>query len=256
MSERIAARRAEPDGLEEQLVKQLSEGRDELAVAERVWQRMSGQLADERAEAGEPVVQVAGREDRDHFPGRAATRPAPGRHGRRQRYLGHHRPQLTGRADRAAGHEGPATGPRPGRPGLPRPGRRGGRPGGRHRLQGHPRPQTHPAEKEANRILATGRAPVRHLKAEEMSDRRPPPLPVSARELSEEMRPRPAMGWRPRGREARPPRRLSPEVRAPACSAGKGEVIPSPSGTRRPCVPWRRSPRRRAAACGRLGRPG
>lgn len=60
--ERIAARRAELD--EEQLVKQLSEvraERDELAVAERVWQRMSEQLADERTEAGSPVVQVAGR---------------------------------------------------------------------------------------------------------------------------------------------------------------------------------------------------
>ncbi|MEE1769926.1 hypothetical protein PUR34_17660 [Streptomyces sp. JV185] len=45
--ERIAARRAELDGLEERLVKQLSEvraERDELAVAERVWQRMSEQL--------------------------------------------------------------------------------------------------------------------------------------------------------------------------------------------------------------------
>ncbi|MEV6148559.1 hypothetical protein [Streptomyces sp. NPDC051992] len=62
--ERIAARRAELDGLEGQLVKQLSEvraERDELAVAERVWQRMSEQLADERTEAGSPVVQVAGR---------------------------------------------------------------------------------------------------------------------------------------------------------------------------------------------------
>ncbi|MFF4169591.1 hypothetical protein [Streptomyces sp. NPDC001744] len=64
MVERIAVWRAELDGLEEQLVKQLSEvraERDELAVAERVWQRMSEQLADERAEAGSPVVQVAGR---------------------------------------------------------------------------------------------------------------------------------------------------------------------------------------------------
>lgn len=62
--ERIAARRAELDGLEEQLVKQLPEvraERDELAVAERVWQRMSEQIADERTEAGWPVVQVAGR---------------------------------------------------------------------------------------------------------------------------------------------------------------------------------------------------
>ncbi|MET9658908.1 hypothetical protein [Streptomyces sp. NPDC006510] len=64
IQERIAARRAELDGLEEQLVKQLAEvraERDELAVAERVWQRMSEQLADERAQAGSPVVQVAGR---------------------------------------------------------------------------------------------------------------------------------------------------------------------------------------------------
>ncbi|WP_405576398.1 hypothetical protein [Streptomyces sp. NBC_01092] len=61
IQERIAARRAELVGLEEQLVKQLAEARDELAVAERVWQRMSEQLADERAQAGSPVVQVAGR---------------------------------------------------------------------------------------------------------------------------------------------------------------------------------------------------
>ncbi|UKY54901.1 hypothetical protein [Streptomyces inhibens] len=59
--ERITARRAELDELEEELVKQLSEVRDELAVAVRVWQRMSEQLADERATAGSPVVQVAGR---------------------------------------------------------------------------------------------------------------------------------------------------------------------------------------------------
>ncbi|MFE9491745.1 hypothetical protein ACFYNF_35785, partial [Streptomyces sp. NPDC006641] len=77
--ERIAARRAELDGLEEQLVKQLSEvraERDELAVAERVWQRMSEQLADERTEAGSPVVQVAGRAVRlipDRGPGVAES---------------------------------------------------------------------------------------------------------------------------------------------------------------------------------------
>jgi hypothetical protein len=76
--ERIAARRAELDGLEEQLVK-LSEvraERDELAVAERVWQRMSEQLADERKEAGSPVVQVAGRAVRlvpDRGPGVAES---------------------------------------------------------------------------------------------------------------------------------------------------------------------------------------
>ncbi|MFI7413535.1 hypothetical protein ACIBU0_33165 [Streptomyces sp. NPDC049627] len=57
--ERITARRAELDELEEQLVKQLSEvraERDELAVAVRVWQRMSEQLADERATAESPLA--------------------------------------------------------------------------------------------------------------------------------------------------------------------------------------------------------
>ncbi|MGD3109465.1 hypothetical protein [Streptomyces sp. YGL11-2] len=51
---RITARRAELDELEEQLAKQLAEvraERDELAVAERVLERMSEQLADERASA-------------------------------------------------------------------------------------------------------------------------------------------------------------------------------------------------------------
>ncbi|MFE4369420.1 hypothetical protein ACFRMN_14520 [Streptomyces sp. NPDC056835] len=73
--ERITAPRAELDGLEEQLVKQLSEvraERDELAVAVRVWQRMSEQLADEQAAAGSPVVRVAGRAVRlvpDRAPG-------------------------------------------------------------------------------------------------------------------------------------------------------------------------------------------
>jgi hypothetical protein len=62
VAERIAARRAELDGLEEQLVKQLEEvraERDELAVAERAWQRMAGQLAEEAQAAAPPAVQVA-----------------------------------------------------------------------------------------------------------------------------------------------------------------------------------------------------
>lgn len=49
--ERITARRAELDEFEEQLAKQLAEvraERDELAVAERVLDRVSEQLADER----------------------------------------------------------------------------------------------------------------------------------------------------------------------------------------------------------------
>ncbi|MFE2640484.1 hypothetical protein ACFXKF_38100 [Streptomyces scopuliridis] len=54
--ERITARRAELDGLEEQLTKQLAEvraERDELAVAERVLERVSDQLANERASTGQ-----------------------------------------------------------------------------------------------------------------------------------------------------------------------------------------------------------
>ncbi|MFD9427719.1 MULTISPECIES: hypothetical protein [unclassified Streptomyces] len=52
--ERISARRAELGEVEEQLAKQLAEvraERDELAVAERVLERMAGQLAEERASA-------------------------------------------------------------------------------------------------------------------------------------------------------------------------------------------------------------
>ncbi|WEH37998.1 hypothetical protein PZB75_31875 (plasmid) [Streptomyces sp. AM 4-1-1] len=62
--ERITARRAELDELEEQLAKQLAEvraERDELAVAERVLERMTGQLAEERASTGPVPGQVGGR---------------------------------------------------------------------------------------------------------------------------------------------------------------------------------------------------
>ncbi|MET9515835.1 hypothetical protein [Streptomyces sp. NPDC002994] len=62
--ERITARRAELDELEEQLAKQSAEvrdERDELAVAERVLERMSEQLANERASAAPTPVQGAGR---------------------------------------------------------------------------------------------------------------------------------------------------------------------------------------------------
>ncbi|MEU0820274.1 hypothetical protein [Streptomyces mirabilis] len=62
--ERITARRAELDELEEQLAKQLAEvraERDELAVAERVLDRVSEQLADERASAAPAPGQVGGR---------------------------------------------------------------------------------------------------------------------------------------------------------------------------------------------------
>ncbi|MER6075027.1 hypothetical protein ABT187_40715 [Streptomyces sp. NPDC001817] len=62
--ERITARRAELDELEERLVKQLDEvriERDALAVAERVRQRMSEQLATERQAVASPTVQVGGR---------------------------------------------------------------------------------------------------------------------------------------------------------------------------------------------------
>ncbi|MFE7243818.1 hypothetical protein [Streptomyces sp. NPDC057580] len=64
IAERIAARRAELDELEEQLVKQLDQvrdERDELAVAERVWRRMAEQFADEQAAAAPAAVQVTGR---------------------------------------------------------------------------------------------------------------------------------------------------------------------------------------------------
>jgi hypothetical protein len=65
--ERIAARRAELDELEDQLAKQLAQvraEREELAVAERVWHRMAEQFAAEQVahEPDEPVAaQVAGR---------------------------------------------------------------------------------------------------------------------------------------------------------------------------------------------------
>jgi hypothetical protein len=63
IAERIAARRAELDELEEQLVKQLEELRAErgdLAAAERVWARMREQFAAEDAVAVPVSVQVAG----------------------------------------------------------------------------------------------------------------------------------------------------------------------------------------------------
>lgn len=62
--ERITARRAELDELEEQLANQLAEvraERDELAVAERVLERIAGQLAEERASTAPMPGQVAGR---------------------------------------------------------------------------------------------------------------------------------------------------------------------------------------------------
>lgn len=62
--ERITARRAELDELEERLAKQLAEvraERDELAVAEKVLERISEQLAEERAAAAPTPGQVGGR---------------------------------------------------------------------------------------------------------------------------------------------------------------------------------------------------
>ncbi|MFJ3673373.1 hypothetical protein ACIPSE_43665 [Streptomyces sp. NPDC090106] len=61
---RITARRAELDELEEQLAKELTEvraERDERAVAERVLERVSGQIADERVLASSVPAQVGGR---------------------------------------------------------------------------------------------------------------------------------------------------------------------------------------------------
>ncbi|MFV0126279.1 hypothetical protein ACLGI4_00890 [Streptomyces sp. HMX112] len=60
---RITARRAELDELEEQLAKQpagVRAERDELAVRERVLERMAGQRAEERTSAG-PTSGAGGR---------------------------------------------------------------------------------------------------------------------------------------------------------------------------------------------------
>ena len=60
----VAARRAELDEQEEQLVKQLEQvraERDELAVAERVWHRITEQLLAETVTAESATAQVAGR---------------------------------------------------------------------------------------------------------------------------------------------------------------------------------------------------
>ncbi|MEV5139563.1 hypothetical protein AB0K71_17410 [Streptomyces syringium] len=62
--ERVTARRAELDELEEQLPKQLAEvraERDEPAVADRVVERVSEQLTDERASAAPVRGQIGGR---------------------------------------------------------------------------------------------------------------------------------------------------------------------------------------------------
>ncbi|MER7487616.1 hypothetical protein ABTY20_17225 [Streptomyces sp. NPDC126497] len=62
--ERTTARRAELDEPEEQPARQPAEARserDEPAVAERVLERMTGQLAEERASAGPTPGQVGGR---------------------------------------------------------------------------------------------------------------------------------------------------------------------------------------------------
>ncbi|QLE70243.1 hypothetical protein FGW37_00180 [Streptomyces rectiverticillatus] len=62
--ERITARRAALDEIEEQLAKELAEvraERNELAVTERVLERVSGQLAEERASDLPAPGQVAGR---------------------------------------------------------------------------------------------------------------------------------------------------------------------------------------------------
>lgn len=107
--ERIIARRAELDELEEKLAKQLAEvrvERDELAVAERLLERMTGQLAEERSSA-RPMPGQAGGHPPPHHP--APARPPPRRN--RPRPESGHRP-LGHLADRA----------RPLRP-RPRPGR-------------------------------------------------------------------------------------------------------------------------------------
>ncbi|WP_234351860.1 hypothetical protein [Streptomyces sp. NRRL S-4] len=96
--ERITARRAELDELEEQLANQLAEvraERDELAVAERVLERMTGQLAEERSSA-RPMP--GGRTDGDADPAPRARRGG----GRAPVGLpAHHRRRAAGRR---AGH--------------------------------------------------------------------------------------------------------------------------------------------------------
>lgn len=59
------------------------------------------------------MADLAARTNRGDRPGRAAPRPAPGRHGRRQRRVRVHRPPLARRADRPARRAGPAPGPHP-----------------------------------------------------------------------------------------------------------------------------------------------
>ncbi|MEV6784784.1 hypothetical protein [Streptomyces sp. NPDC051098] len=64
VAERVAARRAELDAEEEVLVKRLEEvrsEREELAVAERVWERMRAQLDAEESSSQAVAAQVGGR---------------------------------------------------------------------------------------------------------------------------------------------------------------------------------------------------
>ncbi|WP_176710172.1 hypothetical protein [Streptomyces sp. Wb2n-11] len=81
--ERITARRAELDELEEQLARQLAQvrtERDELAVAERVLERVSGEIADARASVAPSPGQVGGQAVMlipHHAPGVAETTLPP-----------------------------------------------------------------------------------------------------------------------------------------------------------------------------------
>ncbi|WUJ85105.1 transposase family protein [Streptomyces mirabilis] len=77
------------------------------------------------------MADPAARTYRGDRPGRAAPRPAPGRHGRRQQRLRVHRPPLARRADRPARRAGPAPGP------CPEEGRQAGRGGGPDRRHPH-----------------------------------------------------------------------------------------------------------------------
>lgn len=99
LPERTTARRAELNELEEQLAE-----RDELAVAVRVLERMTGQLADARASAWPMPGQVGGRavmlvphSELADFPRRRLNRrhshphPAPHRKADRHDYSGKHR---------------------------------------------------------------------------------------------------------------------------------------------------------------------
>jgi len=98
--ERITARRLELDELEDQLAEVRAE-RDELAVAERVLERMTGQLAEERSSA-RPMPGQVGKQVQADLAGRSGE-TEPG-------HLGRHREQLREHVRRDGGPRADDTG--------------------------------------------------------------------------------------------------------------------------------------------------